>query len=479
MPLLNDELRPTLVAALPTSRKRLSLALDAVPPALAFMDVACVVILGITSGIAYNLVESGRIGDLSRYFGFGIALAISFSSLAYARGLYSRQSGLRIKEAMLIWTGAFLCLVVLMIVLKGDDFPPRGTVLLSFAAGVLGVSLLRWGTRQVLAQSSRSGRITKRQVVVVSRYRHSVPASLAQAIEASGRNVCRTFSLPVSSGEWEISECMRQIIDYVRHGSVDEILLALDWTDTTLIEEITGQLSVVPLPVALVPDSATSTLLEHPLFGFGDTKAVQLQRPPLNRPQLAAKRLLDLVLSVLALPVVLPALAIIAALVVCDSPGPVFFRQRRVGFNNRPFYIYKFRTMRTLEDGAAIQQAGRDDKRVTRVGRILRRFSIDELPQLLNVLRGEMSLVGPRPHALAHDNEYREIIAFYAARHNVKPGITGWAQVNGWRGGTPDVQMMIRRVECDLWYVNHWSLGLDLKILVLTAVCVCNAQNAY
>jgi putative colanic acid biosynthesis UDP-glucose lipid carrier transferase len=135
--------------------------------------------------------------------------------------------------------------------------------------------------------------------------------------------------------------------------------------------------------------------------------------------------------------------------------------------------------MRTLEDGAVIQQAREGDARVTRVGRILRRFSIDELPQLLNVLKGEMSLVGPRPHALAHDNEYGQIIAFYAARHNVKPGLTGWAQVNGWRGATPEVNMMIRRVEHDLWYVTHWSLWLDIKILLVTVLRVCRPQNAY
>jgi len=151
-----------------------------------------------------------------------------------------------------------------------------------------------------------------------------------------------------------------------------------------------------------------------------------------------------------------------------DSPGPVFFLQRRYGFNQEPFRIFKFRSMRTLDEGRHIPQAMADDPRITRVGRFLRRTNIDELPQLFNVLSGEMSLVGPRPHALAHDQMYEQAIAFYARRHNVKPGITGWAQVNGLRGDTAAEGKMRSRVEHDLWYIDNWSMMLDLRILWLT-----------
>jgi putative colanic acid biosynthesis UDP-glucose lipid carrier transferase len=316
-------------------------------------------------------------------------------------------------------------------------------------------------------------------VVVIAQSGTPVPNSVAQAIEAHGGNVCQTILLPETSNDSALSECMREVIDYVRSRSVEEILLATSWVDPTLIEKITGHLRVVPLPVKLIPDPIVSALLERPLVQLGHTRVIELQRAPLTRPQLAAKRLLDLVVTVVALPLVLPALAVIGAAVALDSPGPVLFRQRRVGFNRQPFQIYKFRTMRTFEDEAVLQQACQGDARVTRVGRVLRRFSIDELPQLLNVLKGEMSLVGPRPHAMAHDDKYGQIIAFYAMRHNVKPGITGWAQVNGWRGATPEVHMMRRRVEHDLWYVDHWSLWVDIKILVVTVVRVWRAQNAY
>jgi putative colanic acid biosynthesis UDP-glucose lipid carrier transferase len=159
---------------------------------------------------------------------------------------------------------------------------------------------------------------------------------------------------------------------------------------------------------------------------------------------------------------------VIAALIKLDSPGPVLFRQRRHGYNHRIIDVYKFRTMSVQENGTHVQQARKDDPRVTRMGRLLRRTSLDELPQLLNVLTGEMSLVGPRPHALAHNQLYAEQLDRYANRHRVKPGITGWAQINGFRGPTEDPEKMRQRVQLDLHYIENWSIWLDLKILVLT-----------
>jgi lipopolysaccharide/colanic/teichoic acid biosynthesis glycosyltransferase len=162
-----------------------------------------------------------------------------------------------------------------------------------------------------------------------------------------------------------------------------------------------------------------------------------------------------------------------------DSPGPIVFRQRRKGFNGKQFTIYKLRSMTVQEDGTSITQASRKDARVTRVGRLLRKTSIDELPQLLNVLRGEMSLIGPRPHALAHDDHFQKVVADYAFRHHVKPGITGWAQCNGSRGATPSLKEIVSRVELDLWYVNNWSPALDLRILLMTVAEVLRWDRAY
>jgi len=192
----------------------------------------------------------------------------------------------------------------------------------------------------------------------------------------------------------------------------------------------------------------------------------------------AGKRFLDLIVAIPALILLAPLLAVVAVLVGLDSKGPVLFRQRRIGICGRGFDILKFRTMHVMENGQAIVQACEGDPRITRLGRVLRRYSLDELPQLINVVRGEMSLVGPRPHAGAHDAFYGALIRDYCHRQAVKPGITGWAQVNGRRGPTPTLGAMAHRIELDLFYARHASLALDLKILLRTPLEIVRPRNA-
>jgi len=192
----------------------------------------------------------------------------------------------------------------------------------------------------------------------------------------------------------------------------------------------------------------------------------------------AVKRGLDIVGALAAIVLLVPIFIFAALAIRRDSRGPVIFRQRRSGLNQREFTIFKFRTMYVQEDGMKVVQAQREDPRVTRIGRFLRRTSIDELPQLFNVLKGEMSLVGPRPHAMAHDSEYNERIAVYSRRFTVKPGITGWAQVHGFRGETKRLFDMRQRIDYDLWYIDNWSLALDMKILARTCFEILK-QDAY
>ena len=212
---------------------------------------------------------------------------------------------------------------------------------------------------------------------------------------------------------------------------------------------------------------------------LGDNISIELQRGPLSGTERAIKRFLDVAFAALGVIALLPLLVLTALAIKLDSPGPIFFRQRRCGFNGQLFHILKFRTMSVLEDGDKIHQASASDRRVTRLGRSLRRTSIDELPQLLNVLQGSMSLVGPRPHALAHDNQFDKSVGNYAYRHHVKPGLTGWAQVNGFRGPTPNIEDIRNRVEYDLWYINNWSLALDCLIMARTVLELTRGQNAY
>jgi exopolysaccharide biosynthesis polyprenyl glycosylphosphotransferase len=191
-----------------------------------------------------------------------------------------------------------------------------------------------------------------------------------------------------------------------------------------------------------------------------------------------AKRVLDIAAAALLILLLSPLLALVSLAILLDSRGPLIFAQRRTGLNGKTFAILKFRSMHVLEDGADVKQAVRGDARITRIGRIIRKLSLDELPQLFNVLAGDMSLVGPRPHAIAHDEYYGAVIANYAVRQQVKPGITGWAQINGARGATPTLESMQARVDLDSWYVAHSSLALDLLILARTPFEVLRSRNA-
>jgi lipopolysaccharide/colanic/teichoic acid biosynthesis glycosyltransferase len=220
-------------------------------------------------------------------------------------------------------------------------------------------------------------------------------------------------------------------------------------------------------------------LTADPAFPVKRSRAIEIQRPPLSGFDQAAKRALDIVVASLALIVLSPMMLLTAFAVQLESPGPALFRQQRTGFNARRFLIFKFRTMTVMEEGDNVTQATRHDPRVTGLGSLLRASSIDELPQLFNVLLGDMSLVGPRPHAVAHDSYYGKLLSEYAYRHHVKPGITGWAQIQGCRGPTVQIELMKNRLDCDLWYINNWSLALDLLILAGTVVELLRPRNAY
>jgi polysaccharide biosynthesis protein PslA len=247
---------------------------------------------------------------------------------------------------------------------------------------------------------------------------------------------------------------------------------------TDVIRRCAESLLKLPVEIHLAAEPILGGFAQVQLSTIGALTSLQLTRPPLSRLELFEKHVFDLVLPSVALPLLTPLLFAAALLIKLDSRGPVFFLQHRYGFNERPFRILKFRTMRTLEDGPQVSQATKQDPRVTRAGRWLRRWNIDELPQLFNVISGEMSLVSPRPHALSHNCEYEQRIARYARRHNVKSGITGWAQIHGFRGQTDTDEKMQKRVEHDLYYIDNWSLTLDLKIIALTVLSPASYRNA-
>jgi putative colanic acid biosynthesis UDP-glucose lipid carrier transferase len=231
--------------------------------------------------------------------------------------------------------------------------------------------------------------------------------------------------------------------------------------------------------IYFVPDIFVSDLIQARVDSIGGLPVVAVCESPFTGVNGVAKRVSDFILAVLILLLISPFMAAIAVGVKLSSPGPVLFKQRRYGLDGKRIVIYKFRTMTVAEDGDVVRQATRNDSRVTRFGAFLRRTSLDELPQFINVLQGRMSVVGPRPHAVAHNEMYRKLIRGYMIRHKVKPGITGFAQVNGWRGETETVDKMKARIEYDLQYLRNWSLLLDLQIILKTVVVVLQKDNAY
>ena len=267
-----------------------------------------------------------------------------------------------------------------------------------------------------------------------------------------------------------------------RRGEIDQIIIALPQSAEHRTAELARRLEQLPVSLHVVTHLASDYIQKnssHKVSSLGPIGLLDIKKKPLSDWGRHVKATEDFIFSALILVLIMPVLAIVAIAIKLDSPGPVLFRQRRHGLNRRVIEVLKFRTMRVMENGNVVTQATENDPRVTRVGNFLRRTSLDELPQFINVLRGEMSVIGPRPHALVHDDLYGDMLEHYANRHKVKPGITGWAQVNGFRGPTDTADKMRARVDHDLTYIDNWSLWLDLKILAMTIFGGFRGKNAF
>lgn len=274
-------------------------------------------------------------------------------------------------------------------------------------------------------------------------------------------------------------DSMQGVLDYVSSNQVHEIWITLPMQASPQMQELEHLLRNVLVDIRWVPDTLSMRMLSNKVIEFLGMPAVDLNRPISSGVGGIFKILFDKLFSIAALTMLAPLMSIIAIAVKLSSPGPVFFRQERLGLNGKPFRIFKFRTMKLHDEGHKVTQATRDDPRITKVGHFLRRTSLDELPQFINVLLGDMSVVGPRPHALQHNEMYRDLLDFYMLRHRVKPGITGWAQINGFRGETDTLDKMNKRVKFDLHYIQNWSLWFDLRIIFWTAFKGWSGKHAY
>ena len=272
---------------------------------------------------------------------------------------------------------------------------------------------------------------------------------------------------------------LRDAAPFVREHGVHEVYITLPLGSQPRIVELLEQVQGTTASIFYVPDVFGISIIQGRLKDMNGVPVVGICETPFTGTNDLVKRISDIVLGSLILVLISPLLLVLALGVKLSSPGPVLFKQRRNGLDGSEIVVWKFRSMRSLDDGEVVRQATRGDPRITPFGAFIRRTSLDELPQFINVLQGRMSIVGPRPHAVAHNEQYRQMIKAYMVRHKVKPGITGWAQVNGHRGETETLEKMRSRVEYDLEYLRNWSLGLDLQIIARTVKLVFFDRNAY
>jgi Undecaprenyl-phosphate glucose phosphotransferase len=485
--------RTALTAEVRERVSRSSLLASIVPyselgPFVAASDLMLILASSLIGGLFYHVVTFGEVGSLGEYVGEGVNAGLFFVLLMKSLGSYRASIFFSRGQFRIVgggWLLAVLILVGVLFLLKSAAHYSRGG-LITFA--LLGfVVLLGWRAllgaqlRNALAQ----GRVTGRRVILIGDEEELARLSPHNLLMDFGARDVGRFMLSsyYKPNDTELSsrdlETIKDAICAARAREAEKVFISIAWSDLQRRKLICERLRVLPIPILLLPDSSTEMLLAQPIMNIGTRAAVELQRAPLSRMELGIKRVFDLLLATLGCIVFLPVLLIAAIAIKMESEGPLVFKQRRRGFNGREFTIYKLRTMTVLEDGPDIRQVERNDRRVTRVGRVLRSTSIDELPQLLNVLMGDMSLVGPRPHAVAHDDQYSMCIANYAFRNHVKPGLTGWAQVNCLRGETAQIDLMKRRVEHDVWYINNWSLWFDVLIVVRTCFVTLWEKNAY
>ncbi|MDZ4728836.1 MAG: undecaprenyl-phosphate glucose phosphotransferase [Xanthomonadales bacterium] len=382
----------------------------------------------------------------------------------------------RLRRLVAGWAVVVLVLVSVAAMLKETDTFSRIWFGLWVLLTLFGLIALVLFTHTAASRARRREQMARKVVLVGA-------GQPAQRVELRLREGSTTsMNLVACFGEaWSntIVRPIAELAEFVTANKVQEVWIATPWEDKPLLEQALDALKEMVVDVNVVPDLHQYRLLNQGITEWGGLPVISLAGTPMTGSERTLKTVFDWVVALILFIVLLPLMLLFALLIRLSSSGPAFFRQKRHGLGGESIEIYKFRTMKQhLEREGQVTQAEKSDQRITWIGRFLRRTSLDELPQLLNVLKGEMSLVGPRPHAIEHNDVFKSRIPRYMLRHKVKPGLTGWAQVNGYRGITDTPEKMAMRIEHDLWYIQNWSLWLDLKILLMTPLVMIH-RNAY
>jgi Undecaprenyl-phosphate glucose phosphotransferase len=456
--------------------------------AIFLADVALIVAMSCITGVAYHFVAFGYPGNLPSIVQVGVLAASIFAISNLFRREYRLPNFFSFKRharrTIQLWNVTLICLLGLGFLAQISVEYSRGWMVLFYVATLAALIVQRYVIVRISTVARAAGLLSAQRIFLIGTGEHVGAFINRYEPWTLGINIvgCRFLTPATASASAEtrrslLDRDLAEAIATVRSVAPDAVFVLLPWSATITIERCAETFHALPVEIHLGPEEVLHKFDDARLSALGPVTTLQLTRRPLSRFEILQKRLFDLVFAAAALIAATPLLVLVAVLIRLDSPGPVFFVQRRYGFNQQPFPIIKFRTMRTLDDGG--RQATRDDPRLTRIGSWLRRWNIDEIPQLFNVLTGDMSLVGPRPHPLPLDHEYQRRISLYARRSNVKPGITGWAQIHGYRGETDTEDKMRNRVTYDLFYIDNWSLWLDLKIIARTVLSSTAYRNAY
>jgi len=451
------------------------------------VDAFIIVLSGVASGVGYHLLIGGPIPEILPLCAVGSLASFIYISRMSGSGYYELQEGakprLEVREILVRWFTTGLLLALIAFLLKIGATYSRGAFVVFYLLSPIALLVARKSAKIALARAVVRGAIGGHDIVLIGDVNEMAAWKRGDLLALCGVPEVSRFTLSRDDDELTRSSkdagIVGAAVDFVRRHNCRQILIALPWHDAGRIEFVKDEIKAVSVAARLLPDMSIRALSDTTRSECKRVLAINLQQEPLSEAQRFVKRFTDLVMASFALVFFLPIIMLAAVAIKLDSPGPVIFRQVRKGFNGNSFVILKFRTMTVQEDGANVVQATRDDSRVTTIGRLLRESSIDELPQLWNVLKGDMSLVGPRPHAFAHDNYFETVLRDYAFRRHLKPGITGWAQCNGARGPTPTIEHVAERVKLDLWYITNWSLWLDFLILIKTTFEVLRRRNAW
>lgn len=450
------------------------------------VDYLLIILMSVGFAFAYHTYVLQTDFDFQSYAIAGIVGATVFTTLMRRDGYYEFEQLTTpdgtLRAILSRWALTVLGLLAFGFALKISDTFSRVWLFAWTGITVVSVIGVRLAAVSFVRRMSRDGGVFARRVAVVGATSLGVKFASRAGNSPQGISIVGVYDAGLSdNGDSHLAGAKGDLNDLAaaaRNGEIDDIVIAVPRATPEDMSALVRRLSILPVSIAICPNIHWLDHLGGSINDVGGVRVLSLYRRPLEGWGGVIKTIEDYVLGVVALIAFAPVMLAIALAIKLQGGGPVLFAQQRHGFNNAVFKVYKFRTMTTADDGDVVEQAKLGDPRITPVGKFLRRYSLDELPQLFNVIKGEMSLVGPRPHALAHNHQYARTIENYSGRHKVKPGLTGWAQVNGFRGETSETEQMADRVRYDLAYVDNWSLWFDIKILILTVRAVVFPQNA-